>query len=250
MKKKNENGHFNHDHHLTDEQVALCVEVMLKRIQESELSDQVKLHLQECDACNERVSGLYMDVKDEKEISDLIPAAGISSRKFLSIPVKFYRYGIAAVFLLFIVTGSYFIFRSPSPEKIFNQYFEPYPNIITVKSEGSNDLSQAMLYYETHDWDSAIVLLLKNFTVPKENPDICFYLGNAFLAKGETEQAVYWFNSALEAGTKYRNQVSWYLSLAYLRNNEMNSAKLYLEELRNENNFYRERADQLLKKIK
>lgn len=250
MKNNHTTGYINKAGHLTDEAVAMCVEAMMREQLLGELPDVVSSHLNECEVCNDRVTGLYMDVKDEPEILERITAPTHSEKPGFCINRKIYTYGVAAILLVFVAAGSYFMLQAPSSEKLFERNFAPYPNMITVKSNVVNDKAKAMLCYEVEDWDSAIVLFHQFLINKSYTPDVMFYLGNAYLAKGESEQAIHWFKEASTKSSGFDEQINWYLALAYLHKDDQDSARVYLEMLSNNDGFYEAKTSNLLKKLR
>lgn len=238
------------ENHLTDEQVALCVEFMLKRREEIDLQDDLKVHLQECDSCTERVIGLFEDVINEPAVLNNDAFTLENKKKTIAITKMFVRLSAAAILLILIATGAWFILVPTDSEKLFVKNFEPYPNIITIKSQSDQKLSMAFLLYEIRVWDSAI-LLFKSFADDTiDNPDVFFYLGNAYLAKGEPDQAIFWLNKSADISNKYSDQIKWYLALAYLIKRELITSEQYLEMLISSENFYKGRAEKLIRQIR
>lgn len=236
--------------HLTDEQVALCVEVMLNKREEIDLPDDVKVHLQDCESCSERVIGLFEDIKNEPSIINKDTYTKENRKKSFAFNKMFVRLSVAAVLLILIATGAWFFLAPPDSNTLIVRNFEPYPNIITAKSQTDKELSRAFLLYEIRDWDSAIFLFKFFADDTANNPDVSFYLGNAYLAKGEPDQAIFWLNKTAEISNKYEDQTGWYLALAYLMKKEYTTSELYLEKLILKENYYKERATKLLRQIR
>lgn len=250
MKRQHKPDHLISNRHLTDEAVAICVEAMMNQRFPDKIPDAVKSHLLDCTHCNERVAGLFQDIKDEPEIIQLIVEKHQSVKKSSISIIKISRYAAAAILLILISAGSYFLLRPASPEQLFERHFEIYPNLNTVKSSEANELSRALLYYEVKDWDTAILLLNDFLLVDKSNVAGMFYLANAYLAEGESEQAIFWLKKAAAEHSNFKDQINWYLALAYLHQKDIKQARSQLEMLVGKSNFYSEKARKLLRKLR
>lgn len=248
--KKNKIGLMNDSDHLTDEGVALSVEVMIGVKKENKLPENIKTHLTECATCNDRVIDLYRDVKDESEVILRLNSQSDSIRKTIPFSHYLYKYSAAAILLVLVAVASFFLSQPPSTGDLFQKHFEPYPNILAMKSDLKNDLSKALLYYELKDWDSAILLFQNVLINDQTNSSAMFYLGNTYLAKGNSDQAIYWLGKASANDSKFNDQVNWYLALAYLAEGDRSNARNYLNNLTDSKSFYQKRAKKLLKQIR
>lgn len=240
---------MNDNKHLTDEAVAMCAEAMMSNGLPGRLPGCVKTHLIECEFCAERVIGLYQDIKDEPEVIHSIKKHHLKAGKARISLHNLVKYA-AAVLLLLIAAGSYFLLRPVSGEKLFKASFEPYPNIITLKSAANFHLSLAMLHYELRDWDSAIVLFHRYLEDEQYLPEALFYLGISYLANNQSDQAISWLKKANDENSRFSNHIQWYIALAHLNNNDKQSARNKLESVSREENFYRSKAKNLLKRLR
>jgi tetratricopeptide (TPR) repeat protein len=236
--------------HLTDEAVALCVEAMMSAKGENKLPGNIKTHLMECSICNDRVIDLYSDIKDEPEVIRRLKKQSGSMKKHIRFSRHWYKYAAAAILLVLVAVGSFFLFQPPPNGDLFQKYFEPYPNILAMKSDVNDDLSKALLYYELKDWDSAILLFQNVLKNDQTNSGAMFYLGNAYLAIGNNGRAIFWLSEASANDTNLSDQINWYLALAYLAKNDRPIARKYLNNLTDADNFYRPKAKKLLKQIR
>jgi tetratricopeptide (TPR) repeat protein len=249
MKKNTNSYYFNNSGHLTDEAVAQSVEAMLNISLHSEMPEKVAGHLSGCEQCNERVTGLYMDLKDEPDIIMILAGAVAKPKTEQAIRRPLAK--IAALVLLLIAgAGAIILLQKPSPDKLFSDYFEAYPNIITVKSNATNTLSTALLYYELKDYDSAIILLEKYLNENDADPAAGFYAGVASLANGQADEAIVRLKQVIEEKNKFSHPAKWYLALAYLKNKDPSTSLQYLQSLIETDDFYRDKSNQLMKKIR
>lgn len=170
-------------------------------------------------------------------------------------PLHFIRhwhyYAAAACVTLLIIAGLIFPLKDASPEKLYADYFKPYPNVFEPAVRGAdvfNQRKEAFLAYENADYKRAVQL----FTLlQKENsdPGILLLLGNANLMLGNTSGAQQNFNDLITQYDDLDLQAKWFLSLAYLKSGEIDQARKLLEELGNTEISYSEKAKELLQKV-
>lgn len=169
----------------------------------------------------------------------------ISYRKLIS---------IAAVILIITVPTLMLLNKQKmSPEELYQSYFEVYPNVAApiVRSESpKNSLEQAMAIYEQKDYKGAIDKLQKIKVETKDKEAVGFYLAMAYLANGNTNQAIEKFQKLQQQSlATYQDQTTWYLALAFLSNKELEKSKTQLIKLSKKDSFYKNKATKLLKSL-
>ena len=153
----------------------------------------------------------------------------------------------ASIILVLGLSGLWFLNSdtSISSQELYTQNFEPYRNVIKpiVRGESNNDLeSESFAAYETKDYNNALVLFDKMLEV-NDSEIINFYKANTLLQLNKTAEAITIFkqNKSLKGDWKAKN--SWYLALAYLKADDIESAKEQLEVLANDpNNSFKKNA--------
>lgn len=157
-----------------------------------------------------------------------------------------YVSGAAAVIILLIL----FLFngfnQQPGTDKLFNQYFTPFPNYVSLRSETSpKEWQKGFEHYSLGKFDLAIKYF-KSSEVPVEREeDVAFYLALSNLSIENTKEAIIIFSELLQEGTKYEQQIHWYLALAYLQSGEIQKTKDSLQKIE-EGQFEYNRALELL----
>ena len=169
----------------------------------------------------------------------------ISYRKLIS---------IAAIILIITVPTLLLLnTQKMSPEELYQSYFEVYPNVAApiVRSESpKTSLEQAMGIYEQKDYKGAIDKLQNIKVETKDKEAVGFYLGMAYLANGNTNQAIEKFQKLQQQSlTTYQDQTTWYLALAFLSNKELEKSKAQLIKLSKKDSFYKKKATKLLKSL-
>ncbi|MCF8301666.1 MAG: CDC27 family protein [Bacteroidales bacterium] len=243
--------------HLTGDGVSQCAEFMLvKNTPNGELTSAVNDHIENCELCRNRVIELYEIIRDEPAVLNRIKenyqqkGNDTPSHRRLRSGKGWINLTAAAIFLAIIIIAAYYIFTNPNPQKIFSEHFNPYPNIITTKSDQHDELTQAMLYYDVHDYDSAAVMLEEVLVDDRTNVKAMFYLGNCYLAMSQSQKALHWFKTILESeSTELFLPSKWYLALAYIKQDKIDKAKPLLKDLGESKGSYREKAKRILERI-
>lgn len=158
-------------------------------------------------------------------------------------------YAAAASVVILLVSGIYF-FRAndPTPTELYAEYFTPYPNVFEPTVRGSEKVTKRALAfqkYEEGDYQQAAALFAALLRDERE-PGMLLLLGNANLALGKTEEAKNNFNEVVKTSSENSVPAQWYLSLAYLRDGKISSAKETLTPLAETKNPYSKKAKDLL----
>ncbi|MGB0863150.1 MAG: tetratricopeptide repeat protein [Saprospiraceae bacterium] len=121
------------------------------------------------------------------------------------------------------------------PEQIFASYYEPYSS--NQLARGDDDTDEAYLKaiedYDNKNYNAAIVSLTQRIAAKPEEIPTQLLIGNSYLnvSPPETAKAIALFKKIAEGETIYTTSANWYLALAYLQNNELETAKAVFEDL-------------------
>ncbi|MBS0000610.1 MAG: tetratricopeptide repeat protein [Cyclobacteriaceae bacterium] len=171
-----------------------------------------------------------------------------------------YKVAIAAVITLLFVATFVLTTRDfgTDPGKLYAQYFEPLENFEsrTKRSIENSDaeLSQrAFQYYDQGDYQNALDIFksLQNETLDKTIDPVSrwLYMGNAYMALGDTENAIPLFQQVIEANTGFVVNAKWYLALCYLKQENLQEAKKLLTELETQGRHKHDEAVKILEKL-
>jgi hypothetical protein len=173
-------------------------------------------------------------------------------------PVRFILFRIAAIFLgiLFISLPVYYIaFHKSNSERIYDNYFIPYNDIVTEKGIASNTqqlLSSVMFDYNNKKYKEANIVFSKISQTNIANDTILFYYGISLLADKKPVQSISIFKKLKEDKTSIFNDYGmsdWYLALAYIKVKDNPNAIKILNDLVNKNNDYSGKAKEILEKL-
>ena len=161
---------------------------------------------------------------------------------------------VAAAIVLVAVSVIIFQLRQPtSPQDLYSQYFKPYDNEFVSPKRGvdqSLELQvQSFREYDNGNFSSAIEGFNKILEEDQENTLVLFYLGNAQLAENDGQAAIITFKRFLELSQDFTMQAKWYLALSYLKEDDVDEAKVLLEELENNEEIVKQ-AVKILKDLR
>ncbi len=150
----------------------------------------------------------------------------IKNKPALTIP-RAVPYLVAASVLILMGIGVFWFF-SPSlyHERIFSEFFEPDPGLITPMSARSDYLFyDGMIDYKLKDYETAIRKWedMKNQFAGTDT--LHYFLGVAHLALENDEQAIDYLQRALQiTSNEFVHETRYYLGLAYLKQGKINEA--------------------------
>jgi tetratricopeptide (TPR) repeat protein len=179
--------------------------------------------------------------EDFQKIKLLESKADIADIKSRTIRKTFWS--IAAVISILIVGSVFLLISGNKNERLFREYFEVYPVIGENITRGNEDVQAGFRYYQQGQYGLAI----SEFEMlDQEDPFIQYYLGNAYLAIGNSDKAINSFKSITGEDFDLAVQTKWYLSLAYLKQGDLARAKALLSGISEGNTSYSPKAKKIL----
>lgn len=181
------------------------------------------------------------------------------SSKFSVVPAKWIA---AASLALLLSVGSWMVknYVFPSSERIFETYYEPYPNTVMPIVRGAELHTieyRAFLAYEAGDYHKAINLF--NSVENTEDKYIQFYRALCLLSVDKTDEAIQILMPLTDpsSGTLQNidcsQKATWYIGLAYLKQGKEKEAMYFMDILRNQNQelrFKKKEAEQVYELLK
>ena len=129
-------------------------------------------------------------------------------------------------------------------QALFDQYFSPYPNVVTSRADES-DLQDAMKLYSSRQFEEALIAFSK-----LEGTEVLFYKSLSLLALGRGNEALPGFKSLRDdQDNRFKEASSWYLGLSYLQIKDNDSAIRYLQLVEPTDSKYQD-AKEILKALK
>lgn len=154
-------------------------------------------------------------------------------------PVGKLTYWYVAASILILCLAGWLIFRaqpSVDTDKLYAQYMEPYPNVITPKVRGelsgNQMMSEALALYDKQAYKEAALLLKQ---VYNEHPEkqTAFYLAICQLMLKEPGEAIALLQSGEwhDTTTPTSTVINWYLGMAYLQQGDREKALSHFESV-------------------
>lgn len=193
--------------------------------------------------------GLLRDLRMLKEVEKNIQSTENSSKTF---NLNAWYYKAAAAIIVFVVAAKLIMPLHEDSEKLFQSYFKPYPNVFEPTLRGAIEdetlRAEAFQAYEQGNYQKALIgfnSILQNGS----EPSVLLLIGNSNLILGNTGDAKNNFLTLIKDYDELDTQAKWYLSLCYLKEGDVDQARLMWEELSGTEISYANKAKELLKKI-
>lgn len=163
---------------------------------------------------------------------------------------------IAASVIAIIGLFSYFVLENQpeSNQELYAKNFVAYENVVVPIVRNNKELTtkaQAFAYYELGQYQKAIEQF--NELTEIETIDIStinFYKANAYLSINKYKNAKDLFQQIVDNNNQeWKSESHWYLALTYLKLEDSDNAKLYLQKLQQQKSFKINEVNNLLNEI-
>lgn len=147
--------------------------------------------------------------------------------------VWFLRYrNIAAAVIIIAASTSFWLFNDSSNEKLYANFFKPDPGLPTTMSTSDNyTFYDAMVNYKEGEYKKAISKWEKLEVKAPNNDTVIYFIGVAYLADNDTDSAIpYLQKSSTIIESVFLKDAYFYLGLAYLKKNNKEQAILFLKK--------------------
>jgi hypothetical protein len=141
-----------------------------------------------------------------------------------------------------------------NPEKLYSSYYVPF-DVVSPMTRGDNTNAPdkfllAVEKYRTGNYKAAASsfseLLLNDSSFIASR----FLLGITFLAMNDLDNAVVQLDELAGRSNNFGKEAAWYLGLAYLKKGEKEKAAKCLEFLAQSPGYYNERSKEILRRLK
>lgn len=141
-------------------------------------------------------------------------------------------YWAAAAVLIFITGFWFFQNQTATPQKLANQYFSPDPGLpVTMSSSSQYQFYDGMVSYKEADYEKAIAIWKSIATTNRLSDTLQYFIGLAYLNRDHYNDALQQLLPLAEGNSKWKEKASWYLSLTYLKLNQPQKAKKWLQTI-------------------
>lgn len=158
---------------------------------------------------------------------------------------------IAASVVILLGISLFFVNQDPSSNKLYAQYFEPYPNTVApiVRSNSQRDIkNDAFAAYENENYQKATELFSQLSS--ETNEEFAIFYNAMSLMKLERISEASELLAETNWSKSYNDKALWYLSLCRLKENNIPDTKRLLQKLITANGFKNKEAKSLMSKLK
>ncbi len=161
---------------------------------------------------------------------------------------------VAASVILLLGFGSWLLFfNNPdlNTDQLYAANFVPYENVVhpIERGEQLEDLkTRAFTSYENANYSLALELF-KELQVQHNDPYIAFYEAIVLMQLNNHQEAIPLLEGYIENDGQLKDRATWYLALAYLKQNDVTESKTQLEKLVEMGSFKEEAAEALLDEL-
>ena len=168
--------------------------------------------------------------------------SGFSSRRWLA---------MAASLVLIAVSGYFLFFSDPSPQEVYEDFYQPYYNVLSTGERGPDQAElDAVGLYEQGRYQEALEVFEQQIVEEPDNSALIFYQGLNYLALEQSDQAIGNLQAVIDqSGGVLTQPAQWYLGLAYLQKGDLENARSVFETLLAESGAYQQEASDILQKL-
>ena len=167
---------------------------------------------------------------------------------------RFY-YAAASAALLVAAGGLVQRLNNPDLDSFaaFEKYYTPYEVSVTYRSgntEADRILINALERYEDHDYEQALVLFEEVLEYRQKDMAVNLYSGISYMEEEKYKKAANSFNDIISDNDNlFIEQAKWYLAMCYLKTENTDKAEDVLNEIVQEESYYKSQAIKLLKDL-
>ncbi len=204
---------------------------------DADFADEVKLRSVIFAKAKSDFKQQLRDAHQAKEATPSIP----------KIKPLYYVKRIAAVFIFGVIAFAlyHFLGKTNSGDLADTYLAETHtdPTVVMGKTDDEKAWQLAVAAFQQDDYAKA-VRSIKN--IPSPDTEQQFYLGLGNLYQSDYLAAIAAFESLIRSENRFAESAKWYISLAYLKNNQPGQAKKHLQDIVNVSSWKAKEAQTLL----
>lgn len=229
---------------LTDDEQLLFNDLLEKDL-EFKAQFEFESHLKRVINKNQKQNLKQKLIGFEKEIE--------AKNKSISSKPRLKNWSIAASIALLIGLGwiAYSTFSRPDYDNLYAANFETYPNTVYTITRSDADQSlerNAFAAYEASDYEKAAAAFL-DLKTKNGSTHINFYLAQSYMHLGKDNEAIEILKSVIFNDMEFKAEAHWYLALAYIKTKDELKAVAMLNNLIENFDYKKEKAQALLAEL-
>jgi TolA-binding protein len=163
-----------------------------------------------------------------------------------------------AIFSAAAMLGAFLLIRtllpSSDPGKLFDSYYKPFDAISPVTRSNNNietdSYSSAIESYKAGNYQEAAIQFAGIMQKDPKAGSAQYFLGLSQLANNNFDQTINLLTGVANDSGEYGKEAKWYLGLTYLKTANKQKAAECFEYLARSNGFYRERSEEILRRLR
>lgn len=158
---------------------------------------------------------------------------------------------LAASLSILIMASYFLLYNVKSSEEVFMAYYEPYMNVANPSSRGGQQgINKAFQLYDQQDFEAAANAFKEALKQAPGDDSMRFYMAVSLISIGEASEAASILEDmSIDEEGLYFEPSQWYLGMAYLRKGEKDQAKVQFEVIVNKESSYAEKAKAILSEL-
>jgi tetratricopeptide (TPR) repeat protein len=188
-----------------------------------------------------------------ESIKKVIRESSTTHLKTIDISRKFFKFPLVASIAILIIVSLWQLITIVSPEKVYSKFYRPYEADLSTRSvnPSADKINVAYLLYQKGEYEASYEILNNYLSKNSDNQTARFFQGMNAMQLGKMDRAISELKEVeKDYSTPYAMHARWYLSLSYLKINDVDEARKYLNRIVEDDVFYAEQAKKILKKIK
>ena len=161
--------------------------------------------------------------------------------------IQFWFYSISSVAAILLILLLLNIFKRDSSYNLYTAYFE-MPETQSGISRGASKISESFFdYYSKEQYKEALDEIKSvNEEDLADNLMLKFYVSVSYMKANNIPKAIKYLSELHETNPDL-SEVQWYLALAYLKEKQIDKAKALLQSI--DDKMYADKAKEVLKKL-
>ncbi len=142
---------------------------------------------------------------------------------------------------------------SNNPEDIYSDFYKPlnaYTSITRNSANTVDPFSNAVEKYKQGQFQVAGAMFSDLIYEDPSNISYRFFSGLSQMELDNYEQSIQLFSEVISKNGEFQKEAKWYLSLSYIKTNNLQKASVLLNELSQEKGYYQSLAQDLLERMK
>ena len=154
--------------------------------------------------------------------------------------------GIAASILAAI--SLFFMQNQHNGAHLYASHYISYPSHANVRSNINTTYEEAVNLYAIDDFTEA-EKAFESLLAEEDNTSYRLYLANCYMKNEKWDKAEQSLLQVVNSGAELVHEAKWFLSLVYIKKNDLNTSKTLLEEVSADHKIYSSSASDLLKEM-